>query len=165
MHMENRQFVIRYGLSAFAGIAAFFLAMKLVGLEDVAWLRIFNLVIVIYMTIRLAKRLFYLHGKLEYVDGLGSLFVANAIAVVLSLLGLGIYVWLIDPQFVYTVQSGSLWSPNLGLSSMVMHLFMEGMAGSVIISFATMQYWKDLKIGSDMRIHKQDSAESAKSGS
>lgn len=162
--MENRQFVIRYGVSAFAGIAIFFLAMKLVGLEHLAWLRVFNLFIAIYMTIRLAKRLFFLHGKLSYVQSIGSLFAANAIAVILSILGFAIYVKFIDTSFLYDFQGGGMWTEQITLQSSMISLFMEGMAGSAIISFATMQYWKDLKIGSDMRIHKRNTPKSAESG-
>lgn len=162
--MENRQIVIRHGLAAFAGIGAFFLAMKLVGLEHVAWLRVFNILIGVYMTARLAKRLFFLHGKLSYVHGLLSLFTANAIAVVLSIIGFIAYVSLIDPGFVFEFKTGTLFGSHPTAGHLAMSLFMEGMAGSAIISFATMQYWKDLKIGSDMRIHKRDSAESAEGG-
>jgi hypothetical protein len=139
-----RQNTLRYAFYSFLGIASFFLLMKLFGLENVAGLRVFNLVIVIYFMNRLARRNLQDNPNVNYVEGLGSLLLANVMTVVASVLGFIAYVRFLDPDFLSTHKAALFWLSNdMTLWRTVVSLFMEGMAGAIIISFTLMQYWKD----------------------
>jgi hypothetical protein len=139
-----RHNTMRYAFYSFLGIASFFLLMKLVGMENVAGLRVFNLVIVIYFMNRLARRNLQDDPNLNYVEGLGSLLLANVMTVVASVLGFVAYVRFLDPDFLNNYKAALFWLSNdMNLWRTVVSLFMEGMAGAIIISFTLMQYWKD----------------------
>ena len=139
-----RQNTLRYAFYSFLGIASFFLLMKLVGMENVAGLRVFNLVIVVYFMNRLARRNLMDDPDLNYVEGLGSLLLANVMTVVASVAGFVVYVRFMDPDFLNHHKAALFWLNNdTSLWRTVVSLFMEGMAGAIIVSFTLMQYWKD----------------------
>jgi hypothetical protein len=142
--MDKNQQTIRTGIYSFIGIALFFLLMKLFGWEDVAFLRVFNLVIVVYMTNRLAKRNFIDDHDIEYSRALFSLLIANGITVALSVLSFALYVKFIDREFLENF-GDTLWLGGASVREVVSALFLEGIAGSIIVSFSVMQYWKDMK--------------------
>ncbi|MCE3296864.1 MAG: hypothetical protein K0R65_2578 [Crocinitomicaceae bacterium] len=139
-----RQNTLRYAIYSVLAIAAFFLLMKLVGMENVAGLRVFNLVIVVYFMNRLARKNLMDDPDLNYVEGLGSLMMANVLTVVASVIGFIAYVRLFDPDFLNNHKAALFWLNNdTSLWRTVVSLFMEGMAGAIIVSFTLMQYWKD----------------------
>lgn len=141
---KNHQQTIRTGIYSFIGIALFFLLMKLFGWEDVPYLRIFNLVIVVYMSNRLAKMNFVQDHDIEYSRAIASLFIANVLTVVLSVFAFALYVKFIDRAFLENF-GDTLWIGGANIREVVAALFLEGIAGSIIVSFAVMQYWKDMK--------------------
>lgn len=143
--MKKSQHMLRYGFYSFLGIVSFFLLMKLFGLEDVAALRLFNIPIVLYFSNRLARINLHEQVHNDYLGGLASLFIANAFAVVLVSLSFMIYVKSVDPEFLQLFEGGIVWTKDITLSQAMAALFLEGIAGSIIVSFGIMQYWKDIK--------------------
>lgn len=154
--MEKKQHTIRYGIYSFVGIALFFLLMKLCGLENVTFLRVFNLVIVVFMANRLAKLNLKENPDLDYFQALASLFISNVITVVLSIAGFALYTKFVDTAFLTHFKGGILWNGNITLQEALAALFLEGMAGSIMVSFIVMQYWKDAKSKKQqpLRVHK-----------
>ncbi len=146
--MKKRDYTLRIGLLMFAAIAGFFLLMKLFHLEEYNELRLFNFVIVALFSVRLAKLNIIESDKIEYLDGLRTIFFANAIAVVLSIIGLVVYVQIFDRDFIDTFQYGFLYAGDVSLGKVVAALFMEGMASAAIVSFSVMQYYKNVKSSS-----------------
>ena len=61
------------------------------------------------------------------------------------MIGLVVYVALFDPNFVDNFQNGMLFAGEVTMSKIAGALLLEGMAGSVVVSFAIMQYWKDVR--------------------
>jgi hypothetical protein len=142
--MDKNHHTIKTGIYSYIGIALFFLLMKLFGLEDVSYLRLFNLVIVVYMTNRLAKTNFLEDHNIEYSRAISSLFIANVITVGLSVFSFVLYAKLIDPAFLKNF-GDTIWFGGANIREAAAALFLEGIAGSVIVSFSVMQYWKDMK--------------------
>jgi hypothetical protein len=142
---EARKNTIRYGIYIYVLIGLFFLLMKLLGLEHVAWLRVFNLLVIVYMSNRLAKLNFSMKHEMEYGSRLASVFLANIIGVVLSVGSFYFYVKLFDPAFMLRFDEGALWIGSFTLHEAVAAFFLEGAAGSIAVSFIVMQYWKDMK--------------------
>lgn len=143
--MESRTNTIKYGFYTFAGIAIYFLFMKLFGLEHVTWLRFGNLAIIIYFTNQLVKRNMKNKEELQFVESMASLFLANVINITLSIAAFTLYVRLIDPEFLTHFTSGVLWSGKLDIWKVLASLILEGTAGAVLVSYIIMQYWADVK--------------------
>lgn len=143
--MRKKDYTIRIGLQTFAAIAAFFFLMRAFGLDHVTELRFFNILIVAFFSNRLAHLYVVDENRIDYINGLRSIFLANAIAVILSILGLVAYINLVDPLLLDNFKEGLLLAGEASISKIAAALLLEGMAGSVVVSFATMQYWKDVR--------------------
>jgi len=140
--MKKQDYTIKIGVYMFASIVAFFLLMKLLGLEDITELRFLNIVIIAFFSNRLAKLSVEDDNKIEYLQGLKSIFFANVINVILCVCALVLYILVIDTSFVTSFVNGSLFGEETSLSKVAVGIFIEGMAGAAIVSFTTMQYWK-----------------------
>lgn len=143
--MKNIHPSIRYGAYSFIGIGIFFLLMKGFGLENVAFLRAFNLLIVFYFSNRLARIQAQENTEDRYLKSFASLFLANAFTVILSVFSFAIYASFIDTEFLSNFQGGLLFAKHITLGQALASVVLEGMAGSVIVSYVLMQYWKDVK--------------------
>lgn len=147
--MKTQSKSIRYALRMFVAIGIFFILTNLLGLGDISELRIMNLFIIIYFTSKLALNNIIDNEKISYVSNLSSLFAANMLTVVFSMIGLGLFVAIIDPNYVAKISNGILLAQADTLGKVIASLFIEGMAGAAVVSFGVMQYWKNYK-----RVHR-----------
>lgn len=154
--MKTQNYILGTGLQMFTVIAAFFLLMKVLGLAYVTELRFLNIVFVLYFSNRIAKNLVEDNNQINYLNGLKTIFLANVLNVVLCVVSLGIYMLFVDPEFLKSFTHGALLGgTNITLSKVLVGVFMEGMAGSAIVSFSLMQYWKDVKRSTrEIDLHK-----------
>lgn len=140
--MKTQENTIRIGLQMFAAVVAYFLLMKLFEFEKITELRFFNILIVAYFTNKLARLNTWNKGGIGYLSGLGSLFVANILNVVLSVIALFFYMLFVDSNFIFHFTNGFLLGQPSTITQVCLGILMEGFAASAIMSFATMQYWK-----------------------
>lgn len=136
--------IVINGLIIYVGIALFFLLMEVVGWSDQVYLRLFNFIFVIYGVNKTIKS--------NYEDHLGGYF-ANLVsgiftALVSLILGIFSFIGYIEYKggndylnhfsgsYIFGGGEPSLYQFCSGLA-------IEGIAASVIVSFALMQYWKD----------------------
>ncbi len=136
--------IVINGFIIYACIALFFLLMEVVGWSDQIYLRLINFVFVIYGVNRTIKS--------NYHDHLGGYF-ANLVsgiftALVSLILGIFSFIAYIEykggndylnhfsASYIFGGGEPSLYQFCSGLA-------LEGIASSVIVSFALMQYWKD----------------------
>jgi hypothetical protein len=143
--IQNRN-ILRFGIYIFLSVTGFFLLMKMLHLDNSPDLRFLNILFVIGFSNALAKRNVLDNPENDYFEALGSIFAANALAVILSIVGFSIYVTAFDPLFFEHTSGGILWGQNSDLLQANASLFLEGIAGAAITSFILMQYWKDVKI-------------------
>lgn len=143
--MKTQENTIRIGLQMFGAVVAYFLLMKLFELEKFTELRFFNILIVAYFTNKLARLNASSKEVIGYLPALGSLFVANTINVMLSVLALFFYMLFVDAYFIDYFSNGILIGHSATVSKVCLGIFMEGVAASAIMSFATMQYWKGVR--------------------
>jgi hypothetical protein len=141
--MKNQAQTLRFGAYIYVGIAVLFLVMKLFGLENISFLRLLNLGIVIHFTNKLARIYNMKIIEQDYFTSISSLMMANVVAVVLSVVSFLLYVKVFDPQFIHNFKGGILWSSKTTLGQACLSLLFEGMASSAIIAFIAMQYWKN----------------------
>ncbi|WP_430406761.1 hypothetical protein [Fluviicola sp.] len=141
MNIRNRSLV--YGLYSFAGIALLFLIMKLFSLENNGYLRFLNVFIVFFFTNRLAKKNRQLEPDDNYLKAFGSLILANALTVVLSVLSFVIYAVFIQPDFIDHFDGGIFWNREITIDQAAAVLFFEGMGSALASSFIVVMYWNE----------------------
>lgn len=134
---------IKYGAITAVGLIAYFLLMKVLGLETNFFLRIFNFVFIIAGVYFLLNAMFKSSdNEFSYFAGLGAGIVMTVTAIIFFLVFLGAYVTYIDPKFMEVLEDSQMWGANLELFEIAFAIFVEGLASGLIISFAMMQYFK-----------------------
>lgn len=143
--MRDRDYTLRYAVYMFLSIAGFFILMDFMGWGHVSELRLINIVFIIYFTNKLAQKNVIEFDNIGYLQNLSSLFVANVINVILSLIGFVVFVKFIQPDYLKVVNTTFAFGAFDRLFEVCVALFMEGMSGAAVISFGLMQYWKNHK--------------------
>jgi hypothetical protein len=145
----NYQRIIINGFIIYVGIALFFLLMEMVGWSDQIYLRLVNFIFVIYGVNRTIKGNYE-----EHINGYFSNLVAGIFTAVISL-ALGIFSFIGYIEYMGSKHGGSneylqryagsyiFGGGEPSLYQFVTGLTVEGVAASVVVSFALMQYWKD----------------------
>jgi hypothetical protein len=136
---------IKYGVFMFMAIGGFFLAVNGIGYGYITELRVVNILFIILFSNLLARKYWIEEDGIEYVGNFLSILSANFVNVLLCMIGFIVYISMYDPEYLNTVSNGLLWSSESSLAQVLIALFFEGMAGSAVVSFAIMQYWKDRK--------------------
>jgi len=132
------------GLIIFVCIAAFFMLMEVLHLSDQVYLRLLNFVFVIWGINRTIKSNYKDHTD-GYFSNLASGILTGIVSLVLGLIGLVIYVQ-VQGQEAYLktfAESYIFGGGDPSVYQFCIGLALEGVAASVIVSFALMQYWKD----------------------
>jgi hypothetical protein len=136
--------IVINGLIIYIGIALFFLLMELIGWSDQVYLRLFNFIFVIYGVNRTIKANYQDHTDgyfTNLVSGIGTAIVSLALGL-FSLIGYieykggNEYLNHFSGSYIFGGGDPSLYQFCIGLT-------IEGVAASVVVSFALMQYWKD----------------------
>lgn len=133
---------LKYGVLMFLLIGGFFLLVNYIGYGHITELRLVNILFVVIVSNLLARRNWIDDSGVEYVGNFLSVLTANIVNVVLCMVGFILYISLFDPDYISTISSGLLWNSDSSLTQVLIALFFEGMASSVVVSFTVMQYWK-----------------------
>ena len=141
--MKASRIVIN-GIIIFICIGLFFLLMDLLDATHIIYLRLVNFVFVIWGINRTIKSNFNdnLNG---YFSNIASAILTGLVSLILSVLAFMVYAeqkggeeYLKRFASDYIFGGGDPSPYQFGIG-----LFIEGLAASVIVSFALMQYWKD----------------------
>ena len=132
------------GILIFIGIGIYFLIMELLGLSHLFFLRMLNIFIVIYFLNKTIKSN-YNEGKADYLENLVSGTLTALIGVILSVIGLLVYISIRggDAYLAKLSQNFLFGGGTPSMNQYCIGLFFEGIASSIIITFTLMQYWKD----------------------
>ncbi|TMM28842.1 hypothetical protein FDT66_13130 [Polaribacter aestuariivivens] len=141
--MTSTKIIIKYALLIILLIGGFFFLCKLLGLEENPYLRFLNLLFVIIGIRQAIKTSIFKNKETNYATNLGIGIQTSAIAVVVSIIGVALYVHFINPEFLAVMNSSFLIGGDLSLSEIVITLLIEGMASSVIGAFIIMQFYKN----------------------
>lgn len=140
--MKTKNYVLRYGLLMFAGIAGFFLLMRMAGMEGHSEYRSLNILIVALFSFLMARRIATDEEEYNYLSTLFRVFAANVLAVILTVISLVVYVRGIDPSFAESFDYWVLFAGKKTLLNVSGALFIEGTAGGVILTLIVMQYYQ-----------------------
>ena len=135
---------LRYGFFITTALIAYFLILRLFGLHENPWLRVFNgvaMAVGIFYAIKVYKLMV---GKdFTYTDGFKTGLVTGFIATILFTMFMAIYMFHIDPAF--TEKLLGEWFSNYGQGAgiLVFIILIEGLASTVVLTLTFMQIFKN----------------------
>ncbi len=135
--MIKRNNAFLNGFMIYGLISIYFLVLELFGLTDNMYLRFVNLVF-IAMGVNATLRLSHAAGD-NYLDKLKSGLVTVATGILLSVIGLYLYMQLIDPSLAYTAETLIPINSPIEFTAVI---FIEGLSSSLMVLFMLLQYWK-----------------------
>lgn len=143
--MDTKKIIIGNAIKIYSGIILYFFLMKILGLENITELRLFNFLIVIWGINSAIKQNLNTNKNNTYLTNISigfSTSLSSLLAIVISLI---FYITFIDQTLLLIMENSSVWGKNLSLGKIVFALLIEGLASSVICTFLVMQYWKKYK--------------------
>lgn len=133
---------ISNGLIIFIGIGVYFLLMEVLGLADLIYLRLFNVLFVFYGTNRTLQTNFT-EGKLVLVSNAVAALLTSLTGVFLSILGLIIYSYAQGGDaFVKSLSKTFLFGGNPSVMTYSISLLFEGIVSAVIVTFILLLIWE-----------------------
>lgn len=131
----------KYGFIIAACLIAYFLILKLAGLHESPWLRLFNGVIMasgLYFSIKYYK----FHSEFDYINGFKTGLLTGGIASIVFSLFISIYLFHLDTNFAQTLLNDWFYDYNQGTRILVFIVFIEGIASTVVLTLSFMQIFK-----------------------
>ena len=136
------------GIIIFIGIGLYFMLMEILGLADLYYLRLFNVLFVFYGTNRTLK-MNYTEGKTIFVSNAVSALITSLIGVFLSIIGLIAYSYFKGGDaYLQSLSKTCLFGGEQSVMTYSISLLFEGIVSAVIVSFMLMLYW-DTRFVSD----------------
>ncbi len=131
------------GSIIFVGIGVYFLLMNALGLADIFYLRLVNILFVFY-GVNKTIQMNLAEGKRKFVFNAVSAMSTSLIGVFLSIIGLIIYSYSKggDP-YVHSLSKTFLFGGNPSVNAYSISLLFEGIASSVIVTMLLILYRND----------------------
>lgn len=131
------------GATIFVGISVYFLLMNVLGLADVFYLRLLNILFVFY-GVNKTIQMNLAEGKKTFVSNAVSAMTTSLVGVVLSVIGLVIYSYMKGgDNYVQSLSETFLFGGNPSVEAYCISLLFEGVASSVIVTLFAMLYWNN----------------------
>jgi len=129
------------GVIIFIGIGLYFMLMEVLGLANLYYLRLFNVLFVIYGTNRTLE-MNYKEGKTIFASNAVSALLTSLIGVVLSIIGLIAHSYIKGGDaYLQSLSKTFLFGGDPSIMTYSISLLFEGIVSAVIISFMLMLYW------------------------
>ncbi len=126
------------GFIIFLGIGVYFLVVNAFGLADVTFLRLFNILFIVYGVNRTILSNLS-DGKKDLLPGAVSAFATAFIGVVLSIIGLYTYSYMRGGDaYVENLAKTFLVGENPPLATYCVYLLFEGVGSSIIVTLIMM---------------------------
>ena len=136
------------GFIIFIEIGLYFLLMEFLGLADMYFLRLFNILFVFYGTNKTLKSNFA-EGKTILASNAVSALFTSLSGVFLSIIGLIIYIYIKGGAiYIETLSETFLFGGNPSIITYSASLLFEGIISAVLVTFMLMLYW-DTRYSSD----------------
>lgn len=131
------------GFLIFIGIGLFFLLMELLNLSNLFYLRLLNVLFILYGVNRTLK-MNLAEGKVGFVPNAISAMVTSFTAVVLSIIALLIYSYAKGgDHYVKSLSSAFMFGGEPSVTTYCLSLFFEGTASCIIVTLLLMLYWNN----------------------
>ena len=134
---------IKNGYFIFICIGTYFLLMEFLGLSNLFYLRLLNIVFIVYaVNDTLQSRI--AHNKKKFVPNALAALVTSLVGVTLSILGLLIYSYMRGgDKYINSLSETFLFGGHPSINMYCLTLFFEGIASSVIVTMLLMLYYND----------------------
>jgi hypothetical protein len=127
----------------FIGIGLYFLLMEVLGLADLFYLRLLNILFVFYGTNRTLKSNFK-EGKTVFVTNAVSALLTSLVGVFLSTIGLLVYSYVMGgDDFVKSLSETFLFTGDPSVVTYSISILIEGIVSAVIVTFSLLLFWKN----------------------
>ncbi|TDE04960.1 hypothetical protein [Flavobacterium hiemivividum] len=137
----RKEFLNGFIIAATTG--AFFLLMDAMGYGDLFYLRLINVIFVLYGVNR-SVQMNIVEGENSFVKNAVSAMITALIGVFLSIIGLIIYSYLQGGDaYVENLSKTFLFGGNPSIFTYSASLLFEGVAASVIVTMLLMLYWNN----------------------
>lgn len=131
------------GFIIFIGISLYFLFIKAIGFGDKSYLRLFNIVFVLY-GVNCSVKMNLSQGNNNFLSNGISALKTSLIGVILSVLGLLIYSYKNGGDaYIKTLPKTFLFTGNPTIVDFCISLLFEGIASSVLVAMLVILYWND----------------------
>ena len=141
--MSTNKLIIKHAILISLMIGGFFFLSKLVGLEENPYLRFVNLLFVIIGIRQAIKENIYVHKETNHAKNFATGFASAALAVILSTIGVVIYIEFINPEFLEVMNQSFLIGGDTSLFELAFTLVIEGLASSIVSTLIVMQFFKN----------------------
>ena len=134
---------LRYGVFVTIALIAYFLILRLFGLHENPWLRLFNgiaMAVGIFYAIKYYKLL--TGDTFTYVDGFKTGLITGFIATILFTIFMAVYMFHLDPDFTQKLLGEWFRNYGIGAGILVFIVLVEGLASTVILTLTFMQIFK-----------------------
>jgi hypothetical protein len=136
------------GCIIFIGIGIYFMSMEALGLANLAYLRLLNILFVFYGTNRTLRSNFT-EGQVTFATNAVSALLTALIGVFLSIAGLVAYSFAKGGDlYVESLSETFLFGGNPSVMTYSISLLFEGIVSAVLVTFILMLYW-DTRFASD----------------
>lgn len=134
---------IKNGYFIFICIGTYFLLMEFLGLSNLFYLRLLNIVFIVYaVNDTLQSRI--AHGKKKFITNALAALVTSLVGVFLSILGLLVYSYMRGgDKYIHNLSETFLFGGHPSINMYCLTLFFEGIASSVIVTLLLMLYYND----------------------
>jgi hypothetical protein len=134
---------IKNGYFIFIAIGTYFLVMEFLGLAHLFYLRLLNIVFVLYaVNNTIQSRI--AHGKKKFVPNAIAAMVTSLVGVFLSVIGLLIYSNMRGgDEYTSKLSKTFLFGGDPSINMYCFTLFFEGIASSVIVTMLLMLYYNN----------------------
>ena len=134
----------------FAGIAAYFFIIDLLGLSNVLWLRVLNVFFVWYGVNRTLSYNIE-HGEKEYGYNLLSAGATAVLGVIFATIGMVAYIHIRggDAYIEEHLASEMLFGGKPTANQFSIGIFIEGIASALMVIFVSVQYWRSKMAAQD----------------
>lgn len=137
---------IKYGLIITISLIIYFLILKIIGLHNNPWFRMFNGPIVafgIYMAIKNHKLIS--GNTFSYINGFKTGLLTGFLATFLFAIFMAIYMFHLDVEFKNMLLKDWFQDDNYGGGILIFIILIEGMSSTAILTLAFMQIFKNSK--------------------
>ena len=134
---------LRYGIFVTIALIAYFLILRLFGLHENPWLRLFNglaMAAGIFYAIKYYKLL--VGNSFTYVDGFKTGLITGFIGTILFTGFMAIYMFHLDPDFTQMLLGEWMNNYGEGAGILVFIILVEGLASTVVLTLTFMQIFK-----------------------
>lgn len=141
--MSKEKIIFKNAILIVLMIGGFFFLSKALGLEGNPYLRFVNLIFVLIGIRKAVKTNIETNNMTGYANNAGVAFGTSIIGVLLSTLGVLVYIEFINPEFLSTMNNSFLIGGDLSIYELLFTLVIEGIASSVVGSLIVMQFYKN----------------------